>query len=347
MLHYTHQHLDKSGYHVRMLLVDYSKAFDLVNHNILLTKLKDAGTPEILVRWCAAFLLERQQCVKIGSVHSPTVTLNAGTPQGTLLGPLSFVVHLGDFSPPGPVEMAIFVDDTSLYCASRDPASPHMQEAAGYTEGWAEDNDMRLSAPKTKELAFSFSRQLDIPPISIGDVEIEQVQSAKLLGVTISKDLSWNTHVHNITSKCNQRLFLLYHLRKSGVPPKDLLTVYKAMIRPVLEYACPAWHTSLPGYLHDELELIQKRALRTIFGWRPYEDNLAEAQLATAKDRRDELCHIFYTKMKAPGHRLHHLLPEPREQAYDLRRKRRLPLPKTRTKRYQNSFIPWCIRHFD
>jgi len=103
MLHYIQRNLDMPGRYVCMLLLDYSKVFDLVNHNILLEKMQKAGTPACLVRWCAAFLRGRQQCVRVGGELSDMVTMRDGTPQGTLLGPLAFILHLGDFSTPGPV----------------------------------------------------------------------------------------------------------------------------------------------------------------------------------------------------------------------------------------------------
>lgn len=234
MLDYIHSELDKPGYHVRTLLLDYSKAFDLVNHNILLGKLRNAGTPACLVRWCAAFLVERQQRVKIGSVVSPMVTMKAGTPQGTLLGPPAFIVHLGDFSTPDPIKDFIYVDDTSSCCSSKDPSSDTMQTGATYAAEWASTNDMRINATKTKEIVFTFSRNVDLPPLTIAGSVIESVSSSKFLGVTLSSNLSWTTHIEGVLGRCNQRLYLLYHLKRSGVCSRDLVIVYKSMVRPLL-----------------------------------------------------------------------------------------------------------------
>jgi len=153
-----------------------------------------------------------------------------------------------------------------------------------------------------EEVVFTRSRQPDIAPINLGDTVIEQVHAAKLLGVTLSSDLSWNIHVENIVAKCNQRLYLLYHLRRSGVPPADLLTVYKAMIRPVLEYACPAWHSSLPAIS----TLTWSRSRDVPFGQssdRSHTRPVTESGLTTAQDRRKELCQGFYQGMKDPQHR--------------------------------------------
>ena len=241
MLHLIQCNLDTPGRYVRMLL-DYSKAFDLVNHSILLGKMQRAGTPACLVKWCAAFLISRHQRVRIGSALSDQVTLRGGTPQGTLLGPLAFIILLGDFDTPGPVEDFMFVDDTSCCHASSNHRDNHLQLAADYSRCWADSNDMKINPLKTKEMVFSFSKSLDLVPLTISGTVIESVKHSKLLGVTLSADLTWNEHIDSTIKKCNQRLYLLLHLRRAGVSPKDLVTLYKAIIRPVLEYAAPVWH---------------------------------------------------------------------------------------------------------
>ncbi len=158
MMHYIYSSVDKPGHHVRSLLLDYSKAFDSVNHHIVLQKLDEAGCPPLLTRWAASFLLQRKQRVRVGDHYSPLVSLNGGTPQGTLFGPLSFIVHLGDFNTPAPVDH-IYVDDTTISSESDDPADQCMQRSADYSVQWAQDNDMRLNALKTKELVFSFAKK--------------------------------------------------------------------------------------------------------------------------------------------------------------------------------------------
>ena len=330
-----------------MLLLDYCKAFDLVNHSILLEKMQRAGTPACLVRWCAAFLLNHQQCVRVGCDLSDMVTLSGGVPQGTLLGPLAFILHLGDFDTPGLVEDCIHVDDTSCCLASSDPLDPHIQNAADYSEVWASLNDMRINAVKTKEMVFSFCRSLDLAPITIDNKVIERVAQSRLLGVTLCSNLSWKGHIDSVLSKCNQRLYLLLHLRRSGVPVADLLIIYKAIARSVLEYAAPVWRSPLPEYLSEELEQVQWWALQIIFGAGSYKDHLEAAGLPTLLGRRQLLCQAFYNKMNKPDNKLHHLLPMPKEHNYSLRHPRHLPEIPSRTKRFRNSFMPWAVRVFD
>ena len=95
----------------------------------------------------------------------------------------------------------------------------------------------------------------------IGGMPVEKVDHAKLLGVTFSYDLTWNKHVENIVGKASKRLYMLYQLKRAGINQSDLVSVFLSIVRPVLEYTCPVWHTNLPTYLSDSIELIKKEPL--------------------------------------------------------------------------------------
>ncbi len=97
-----------------------------------------------------------------------------------------------------------------------------------------------------------------VPRLVIYGNEIDNVQYAKLLGVTISSDLTWNKHVEN-------RVYMLYQLKRAGICQHDLVTIYVSVIRPVLECACPVWYTNLNKHLTESIETVQKRALKCIY----------------------------------------------------------------------------------
>ena len=143
-----------------------------------------------LVKWCGAFLISRQQRVRIGSALSDQVTPRGGTLQGTLQGPLAFIVLLGDFDTPEPVEDFMFVDDTSCCHASSNHQDNHLQLTADYSQAWADSNDMKINPLKTKEMVFSFSKSPDLVPLTINGTVFESVKESKLLGVTLSADLT-------------------------------------------------------------------------------------------------------------------------------------------------------------
>ena len=110
-----------------------------------------------------------------------------------------------------------------------------------------------------------------------------------MLGVTISDDFKWNDHISNVTSKAAKRLYLLRQLNRAGICASDLVLLYCSTIRSVLEYACQVFHFSLPSYLSEELECIQKRALRIIFPYASYDSALKEARIPSLYDRRASL----------------------------------------------------------
>ena len=101
--------------------------------------------------------------------------------------------------------------------------------------------------------------------MSRSGISTERVSQVKVLGVTLSSDLSWNSHVDGIVSKARKRVFLIDQLKRAGIGQCDLIRIYISVIRPVVEYACPAWRTNLTKYLSDNIELIQKRCMKTIF----------------------------------------------------------------------------------
>ena len=107
--------------------------------------------------------------------------------------------------------------------------------------------------------------------------------------MTISNNLTWSKHVDNIVSKAGKRVYMLYQLKRAGISQNDLVTIYVSIIRPVLEYACPVWSSSLPTYLSDAIEMIQKRVLRSIHPGLHYDDIWVFVGLQSLKKRRDNI----------------------------------------------------------
>ena len=139
---------------------------------------------------------------------------------------------------------------------------------------------------------------------------------------------------------------MLYQLKRAGVNQADLVTIYISVVRPVVEYACPVWHTNLPIYLSDNIEMIQKRAVRAIFPGMSYVDILNHIHLSTLKERRDYLCKKYVINMQARSHKVNCLLPKKRLVDYNLRHGNMYPLTVTRTNRFKNSLIPWGLYHW-
>ena len=141
---------------------------------------------------------------------------------------------------------------------------------------------MKINPEKNKELAINFSKNSPDPPsLTLNNKVIERVKTAKLVGVHLSEDLKWTTHIEKTCAKANKRIFILTHLRRAGANASDLLKIYCLLIRPILEYACPIWSTSIPQYLIDNIESIQKRCLKIICPISTYEEAIKTVKLPT------------------------------------------------------------------
>ena len=206
-----------------------------------------------------------------------------------------------------------------------------------------------LDASKLQDFTVSFlHNQPSVEPLIVDNQTLEVVKTIKLLGVYLTSDFKWTTHVRHISSKASKRLYALRILKQNGVQPSDLKTVYCSFIRPVLEYACPVWHTSLPKFLTDELEHIQKRALKIIVPHLSYSESLIDLKLPTLEERRKLLCRTFYkNNYSDASSKIFHLLIEPLDHQYRLRHSRSIPLFNARTKRYNDSFLPYCVRKWN
>ena len=345
-LHQAYATTDTQGSHMRAILIDYQKAFDHLNHNLIIEKLSRLGVPRILVDWIASFLMDRYQCVKLGSVCSELLHIRGGVPQGTKLGPLLFLCMIDDLQMEQPCESMKFVDDTTIFerLPSRDSASI-MQSALDNIESWTSQNNMNLNPTKTKELHFNFFKSyVNNSVFTIGESVVNSVKTAKLLGVTISADLKWNEHVDKIVAKASQRIYFLTILKRFGAPKHHLVNVYKTIIRPVLEYACQCWHPGLTIGLSQDIESVQKRAMRIIVPQaESYESVLSMCELLSLSARRRDLCAKYFDKIQADDHKLHKLLPVTRELHYDMRNSNLYPLPRIRTSRGKSSFITWAL----
>ena len=169
-----------------------------------------------------------------------------------------------------------------------------------------------------------------------------------MLGVNIDDKLKWNSHINIVCSKASARLYFFKQLKRSGVSADDLVHFYVTVIRSVLEYACPAWHTSLAVDSANQIESIQKRAVNIIYSNCNYRDVCARINLPTLFDRREELCRSFFKDMLKSDNCLNYLLPSPRHNATvtKLRHYYKFEPPMAKTVRNQNSFVMYALHHY-
>ena len=247
---------------------------------------------------------------------------------------------ISDLDVPG-VRLWKYVDDITMSEDVHKNRPSQVQAAVDDLCKMSNLDKLQLNETKCKELGIGFSKaEREFSPITVSDIDLETVESIKLLGLHLSRNLKWNAHVTEIARIVVPRLYFLRQLRRSKVATKELVLFFTTCIRPLTEYACQMYHNSLPNYLRDDLERLQKRAMRIIFGDISYSESLERVQLPTLFNRRKELTTQYFEKIACnPNHRLYNILPEKNVNNYELRNNRTFVRPKFKTKRAQTSFI--------
>ena len=142
-----------------------------------------------------------------------------------------------------PATLYKYVDDSTLFEICHRTSESVLQQSIDIAARWILHNDMKINSDKSKEMLISSMKDPDlrstVPRLIIDGNSIDDVQYAKLLGITISSDLTWNKQVENSVAKAGKRVYMLYQLKRAGIGEHDLVTIYVTVIRPVLEYACP------------------------------------------------------------------------------------------------------------
>ncbi|XP_063953926.1 uncharacterized protein LOC135153732 [Lytechinus pictus] len=217
--------------------------------------------------------------------------------------------------------------------------------ALSYLENRCEDNYVKLNAKKCVTFEVSFSKTTrSQPDIELCQETVQQVNDTKILGITIQDTLKWDKHVDAIVSRANRRLFMLRSLKPFSCPPEDMILVFTGFIRPVLEYACQVWHSSLTQQQAKTIEGVQKRALRIILSnqYISYQNALSVTDLQTLSERRVQLC-LSFARSAFKLNAVHGWFA-PAEQRRELRKQRVCVEPRSRTTRMKNSPVPFFHR---
>ena len=341
-----------SGKEVRAVFCDISKAFDRVWHAGLLAKLQAAGVSGNVHAWFADYLLDRKQRVVLPGAVSDWTYIRAGVPQGSILGPLLFLLYINDIVNDIGSSIRLFADDTSLFIIVDDPvtAAGCINADLGKISAWASTWLVTFNPSKTETLLVSrkLNRPLH-PPIYMQNQQISEVDSHKHLGLYFSNDCTWHQHIKYITDKAWTRINTMRKL-KFRLDRKSLETIYTAFIRPLIEYGDVIWD-NCTLYEKQELDKIQNEAARIAtgatrlvsiailykeIGWDPLE-----------KRRTDHKLTLFYkmTHNLTPLY-LSSLVPQSVSNIsrYSLRNSNDLQTIDARTTLYYNSFLPSTVR---
>ena len=304
----------KMGVHAAF--IDFRKAFDLVDHNILLNKLAAMNINKPFWLWIKSFLSGRVQQVNLNGTLSSIATCPAGVPQGSVISPILFNTYIDDLEDALPEQLKVstnkYADDCTQHQIVSVDSNSNLQQSINEVNNWAVLNKMAINAKKTKDMWISFTDAIPEPPrLRIGNELIERVNAFKLLGVSFQNNLKWNAHVEEITRKANKRLYHLRECRKSQLPAEVGIITYQSKIRPILEYASPVW-AGLPNYLRDEIERVQSRSLRIL--------GLEKDFLPPLNERREEATSREVDRfMNDPNHPCRSVLPKLINNQYNLR----------------------------
>ena len=269
--------------------VDLRKAFNTVNLEILIKKLGKAGVRNNILAWCEDYLSNRQQCTYANGITSNLLPITCGVPQGSVLGPLFFLVYVNDMQDAlDDCGLKLYADDTVIYQSGIDcrVATLKLQDSVSLFNQWCTVNSLTINAQKTKRMTFgtrSKVKKAKNVVINLGGQQLKQVPSFKYLGMTLDSTLNFRLHISGVTRTVLHKLHLLGKMKRY-LNDDTAMVIFKSY----LDYADVIFDRA-PGKDLKKLQTVQNKCLRTCLGKeRRFNTDRAHKLAATPflKDRR-------------------------------------------------------------
>jgi len=258
------------GIQTAAIFLDVEKSFDSVWHDGLLHKMLSMNIPLQLIKITESFLSECTFSVKIENQNSSLRKAHACVPQGSCLSPTRFNIYTNDSPTNINTRVSLFADYTMLYCSNHNArfASLQLQKQINLASDWFQKWRLRINESKTIAIMFDRTKTTNIQNIQINNIQIPWSKSVKYLEVTIDHKLSFSAHVSNIVKKATQVRGLLYSIlnKKSPIPTRTKLILFKMYIIPILTYAGEALAAFISTFSWRKLEAVQTIGIKMILG---------------------------------------------------------------------------------
>ena len=308
-----------SGLQTDVIIMDFSKAFDKVHHDLLMHKLYHYGIQGKVHTWITNFLHGRSQRVLVEGEQSNDVEVSSGVPQGSVLGPSLFLFYINDMPQNVNATVRLFADDTIAYLTiNSDRDQTKLQEDLNLLAAWEEKWKMKFHPDKCVVLPISRKHNKSEPNYFLHGQKLAVVKDAKYLGCTLTHDLKWKQHCNQICSKANRTLgFLKRNLKINSLRLKQ--QAYISLVRPQLEYASPAWDPYNKDIIH-QIEMVQRRAARYVTNkydrrssvtdilnnlrWKSLQQRRQDARLTLIYKIKNNLVHLDNNNRLTPPGRL-------------------------------------------
>ena len=296
---YVLSELEK-GNNVDVIYLDFAKAFDKVDHGVLLHKLRDIGINGKLGSWIHSFLTNRYQCVAVNNVKSSKSSVISGVPQGSVLGPLLFLVHIGDIDTgTNSAFISSFADDTrSAAGISNHTDQINLQKDLDVIYKWSAANNMQFNNDKFERLAYGRIENLrTYDYISSDNSKIPTAREVKDLGIIMSDDATFTSHISTITGRATK--FAGWILRTfMSRDTKVMLLLWKSLVLSRLENSCPLWSPTSVGDTQS-IESVQRSFTAKIDGMKDlnYWERLESLKLYSLQRRRERYDIIYVWKI--------------------------------------------------
>ena len=251
------------GYQTDVIVLDFAKAFDRVNHSLLCEKIKSYGITGKTNEWIQSFLNERKQKVVIDGESSETINVRSGVPQGSVLGPCLFLAYINDLPDKVSSNSRLFADDTAVdrkITSTEDQMT--LQRDLDSLAQWENEWDMAFHPDKCEVLQVTSKRDKLSHTYKLHNQDLKVVASTKYLGVTLEENCKFDAHINATVNAGNKMLgFIRRNIKVNSQRTKEM--AYKMLVRPKVEYAASVWDPYTKSQISN-LEKIQRRAARFV-----------------------------------------------------------------------------------